>query len=158
MPGIYLTKNFTVWSESNLRSHGFTHVIIIDKHIQELQSPSTGDGCLEGFKLPKATVINEYDDHRFGYSYSTVFGCTSTHTSLTTKSKFGNEIEVIDLNFGEKSFLTTVLPNCYRAVKFIDKALQVGGTTLVIDCNGGEQKCLTIVAAYLMYKNNLNFW
>ncbi|XP_053951363.1 uncharacterized protein LOC128858856 isoform X2 [Anastrepha ludens] len=140
MPGIYLTKNFIVWNEENLRSHGFTHIIIIDKHIQELYYPSPV------FKLSTDnTTVDAFDT----YEYFNHPACTSL--------KFGKEFEAIDLNFGEKSYLTTVLPNCYRAVKFINKAFQAGGTILVIDCNGSEQKCLTIIVAYLMYKHNINF-
>ncbi|XP_036339448.1 uncharacterized protein LOC118748850 [Rhagoletis pomonella] len=140
MPGIYLTKNFIAWNEENLRSHGFTHIIIIDKHIQELYYPSPI------FKLStENTAVDAFDS----YEYISHPACTSL--------KFGKEFEAIDLNFGEKSYLTTVLPNCYRAVRFINKAIQAGGTILVIDCNGSEQKCLTIVVAYLMYKHNISF-
>lgn len=141
MPGIYLTKNFISWTEENLRTHGFTHIIIIDKHIQELYYPSPV------FKL-SSRVRRDFEDKRF--DKFTANECRS-HLS------FSKEFEAIDLNFGEKSYLTTVLPNCYRAVKFINKALKAGGTILVIDCNGGEQKCLTIIVAFLMYKNNTNF-
>ncbi|XP_011206786.2 uncharacterized protein LOC105228598 [Bactrocera dorsalis] len=140
MPGIYLTKNFIAWNEENLRSHGFTHIIIIDKHIQELYYPSPI------FKLStENTTVDAFDTYEY-FSHP-----------ATASLKFGKEFEAIDLNFGEKSYLTTVLPNCYRAVKFINKALLAGGTVLVIDCNGSEQKCVTIVVAYLMYKHNINF-
>ncbi|XP_014094566.2 uncharacterized protein [Bactrocera oleae] len=140
MPGIYLTKNFIAWNEENLRSHGFTHIIIIDKHIQELYYPSPI------FKLSTENVtVDAFDTYEY-FSHP-----------ATPSLKFGKEFEAIDLNFGEKSYLTTVLPNCYRAVKFINKALLAGGTILVIDCNGSEQKCLTIIVAYLMYKHNINF-
>uniref|UniRef100_A0A0K8UQU9 Dual specificity protein phosphatase 1B n=1 Tax=Bactrocera latifrons TaxID=174628 RepID=A0A0K8UQU9_BACLA len=140
MPGIYLTKNFIAWNEENLRSHGFTHIIIIDKHIQELYYPSPI------FKLStENTTVDAFDTYEY-FSHP-----------ATASLKFGKEFEAIDLNFGEKSYLTTVLPNCYRAVKFINKALLAGGTILVIDCNGSEQKCVTIVVAYLMYKHNINF-
>ncbi|XP_011194005.1 uncharacterized protein LOC105219507 [Zeugodacus cucurbitae] len=140
MPGIYLTKNFIAWNEENLRSHGFTHIIIIDKHIQELYYPSPI------FKLStENTTVEAFDTYE----------CFNHPAS--TSLKFGKEFEAINLNFGEKSYLTTVLPNCYRAVKFINKALLAGGTILVIDCNGSEQKCVTIIVAYLMYKHNINF-
>ncbi|XP_067637320.1 uncharacterized protein [Eurosta solidaginis] len=141
MPGIYLTKNFIAWNEENLRSHGFTHVIIIDKHIQELYYPSP---------VFKFTAENTKVDAFDTYEYI-------SHPACPTTLEFSKEFEAIDLNFGEKSYLTTVLPNCYRAVKFLNKALQGGGTILVIDCNGGEQKCITIIVAYLMYKYNIKF-
>lgn len=68
-----------------------------------------------------------------------------------------SDFEILDLNFGETSYLTTVLPNCYKAVKFIEKALKHNGAVLVIDCIGGNQKCITIVIGFLMYKYNKNF-
>lgn len=68
-----------------------------------------------------------------------------------------SDFETIDLNFGESSYLTTVLPNCYKAVKFIESALKNNGAVLVIDCTGENQKCITIVVGFLMYKYNKNF-
>lgn len=68
-----------------------------------------------------------------------------------------NDFETLDLNFGESSYLTTVLPNCYKAVKFIERALKNNGAVLVIDCIGESQKCITIVIGFLMYKYNKNF-
>lgn len=68
-----------------------------------------------------------------------------------------SDFEILDLNFGETAYLTTVLPNCYKAVKFIEKALKHNGAVLVIDCIGGNQKCVTIVIGFLMYKYNKNF-
>lgn len=156
MPGIYLTKDFISLKEDNLRSKGFSHIIIIDKHIQELyypnQQPDIFKICLKNTEKTKNIhgTVNDNSSSLNAFDY---------YCSPTAKShlKFGKEFEVIELNFGEKSYLTTVLPNCYRAVKFINKALQASGTILVIDCNGGEQKCLTIIVAYLMYKHNINF-
>lgn len=68
-----------------------------------------------------------------------------------------NDFETLDLNFGESSYVTTVLPNCYKAVKFIETALKNNGAVLVIDCIGENQKCITIVVGFLMYKYNKNF-
>ncbi|XP_059223890.1 uncharacterized protein LOC106084127 [Stomoxys calcitrans] len=164
MPGIYLTKNFISWKREQLRTHGFTHVIIIDKHIQELYYPNQQPDI---FKLCPSTkyaaaaatkrnsIANDgiHDDSSSINEFIDYQNSTMPGAALN----FDKEFEVIDLNFGEKSYLTTVLPNCYRAVKFIKKALQSGGTILVIDCNGGEQKCLTIIVAYLMYKDNISF-
>lgn len=71
---------------------------------------------------------------------------------------FGHsDFETLDLNFGESSYLTTVLPNCYKAVKFIENALKNNGAVLIIDCMGENQKCITIVIGFLMYKYNKNF-
>ncbi|XP_073835458.1 uncharacterized protein isoform X2 [Musca autumnalis] len=162
MPGIYLTKNFISWQNEQLRAHGFTHVIIIDKHIQELyyphQQPEIFKLCANdtaGANKRSNTISGLHDDSS---SLLSSFGDYDPNPRGGAAAlNFGKEFDVIDLNFGEKSYLTTVLPNCYRAVKFINKALQSGGTILVIDCNGGEQKCLTIIVAYLMYKHNISF-
>ncbi|XP_055846789.1 uncharacterized protein LOC129912525 isoform X2 [Episyrphus balteatus] len=133
MPGIYLTRNFFAWSVEKLHSHGFTHVITIDKHMQKLQYTSPHPSLSN----PNESIHHTYDMEE---AHQLCF----------------DEFETIDLNFGEKAYLTTVLPNCYKSVKFIDQSLSIGGTILIIDFNGGEQKCLTITTAYLMYKNNLN--
>lgn len=77
---------------------------------------------------------------------------------MDNENIFGHsDFETLDLNFGETSYLTTVLPNCYKAVKFIEKALKDNGAVLVIDCIGESQKCITIVIGFLMYKYNKNF-
>lgn len=77
---------------------------------------------------------------------------------MDNENIFGHSnFETLDLNFGETSYLTTVLPNCYKAVKFIEKALKNNGAVLVIDCIGESQKCITIVIGFLMYKYNKNF-
>lgn len=158
MPGIYLTKDFISWKEEQLRAYGFTHIIIIDKHIQELYYPNQQPDIFKLCSMNNEKTKNIRPDARHDNSSSLdAFDYYYRPSSAANHLSFGNEFEVIDLNFGEKSYLTTVLPNCYRAVKFINKALQAGGTILVIDCNGGEQKCLTIIVAYLMYKHNISF-
>lgn len=182
MPGLYLSKNFTAWCENKLHTHGFTHIIIIDKHIQELYYPNQQTNIFKQYSTEK-TDLNEAATATAALNNNSdfkIYGPTivqqqptppppsyqqeSQHTTNSTSAiannaalKFGKDFNVLNLNFGEKSYLTTVLPNCYKAVKFINKALQSGGTILVIDCNGGEQKCLTIIVAYLMYKNNISF-
>lgn len=76
--------------------------------------------------------------------------------SINRKCDSGmDDLEKLELNFGE-SFLTTVLPNCYKAVKFIEKALTKSGAILVFE-KRGYQKCITIVVGYIMFKYNLNF-
>ena len=156
MPGIYLTKDFISWKEEELRSNRFTHIIIIDKHIQELYYPNQQPDI---FKICSKNNEKTENLHGTRHDDSSSLNAFDYYCPPTAKNhlKFGEEFEVIELNFGEKSYLTTVLPNCYKAVKFINKALQAGGTILVIDCNGGEQKCITIIVAYLMYKHNINF-
>lgn len=82
----------------------------------------------------------------------------SARTTHRNENNFGHsDFETLDLNFGESSYLTTVLPNCYKAVKFIETALKDNGAVLVVDCIGENQKCITIVVGFLMYKYNKNF-
>lgn len=69
-----------------------------------------------------------------------------------------SDFETLDLNFGESTYFTAnILPNCYKAVVFIENALKNNGAVLVIDCIGENQKCITIVIGFLMYKYNKNF-
>lgn len=77
----------------------------------------------------------------------------------SNENLFGHsDFETLDLNFGESSYFTAnVLPNCYKAVAFIENALKNNGAVLVIDCIGENQKCITIVIGFLMYKYNKNF-
>lgn len=77
----------------------------------------------------------------------------------SNENLFGHsEFETLDLNFGESThFTANVLPNCYKAVAFIENALKNNGAVLVIDCIGEHQKCITIVIGFLMYKYNKNF-
>lgn len=85
----------------------------------------------------------------------------------SNENPFGHsDFETLDLNFGESvHFTANVLPNCYKAVRFIENALKNNGAVLVIDCNpffksifnGENQKCITIVIGFLMYKYNKNF-
>ncbi|XP_031636253.1 uncharacterized protein LOC116349120 [Contarinia nasturtii] len=77
----------------------------------------------------------------------------------SNENLFGHrDFETLDLNFGESAYFTAnVLPNCYKAVLFIENALKNNGAVLVIDCIGENQKCITIVIGFLMYKYNKNF-
>lgn len=77
----------------------------------------------------------------------------------SNENLFGHsDFETLDLNFGESThFTANVLPNCYKAVAFIESALKNNGAVLVIDCIGENQKCITIVIGFLMYKYNKNF-
>lgn len=77
----------------------------------------------------------------------------------SNENLFGhNDFETLELNFGESAYFTAnILPNCYKAVVFIENALKNNGAVLVIDCIGENQKCITIVIGFLMYKYNKNF-
>uniref|UniRef100_A0A336N170 CSON004264 protein n=1 Tax=Culicoides sonorensis TaxID=179676 RepID=A0A336N170_CULSO len=65
------------------------------------------------------------------------------------------EFETLDLNFGHP-YSMTVLPNLYRAVKFLEKALENSGRVLIGDTIGSE-KAATILIAFIMYKFRLKF-
>lgn len=131
LPGIYLTSsNVENWTPEMLRSHGFTHVIRIDKHINDLN----------------ANLQQSFSNHYY------------TNNNYASSSKLYDGFEILALNFGFASYLTMVLPNCYKAVKFIDNAMLNGGAILIIDSHStNAEKCITIVVGYLMYKHNLQF-
>lgn len=145
-PGIYLTSVENLCSADDLKLYGFTHIIYIDKHITE-------EKCVDFNANHTATGTPT------ATNASTINGTPATaHQSNGVDEQFcRNGFEILDLNFGESSYLTTVLPNCYKAVKFIDKALKNNGAVLVIDRIGGNQKCITIVVGFLMYKYNKSF-
>lgn len=65
------------------------------------------------------------------------------------------EFETLDLNFGHP-YSMTVLPNLYRAVKFLEKALENSGRVFIIDETGNE-KAVTILIAFIMYKFRVKF-
>lgn len=135
LPGIYLTPTTeNNWTPEILRSHGFTHIIRIDKHLTQYAT----------FNDDNANHIRPFTAHHLAAT-------TQMSTSITYDG-----FEILDLDFGAASYLTTVLPNCYKAVKFIDIALLNGGAVLIIDPQSND-KSITIVVGYLMYKENLQF-
>lgn len=132
-PDIYLTADRSAYTANDLKAYGFTHIIYIDKHIDDNGNSNATVRPIDRRILTSPTVCE--DELLFG----------------------GPNFEILDLNFGESTYLTTVLPNCYKAVKFIEKALKNNGAVLVIDSAGNKQKCVTIVVGYLMYRYNKNF-
>lgn len=136
-PGIYLTLCEDKWTTDKLRTHGFTHIIRIDKHIKNNHTSDDDRNASADNKSasPTTNPIASDSDH------------FSPHL---------NGFETLDLNFGETSYLTTVLPNCYKGVRFIDNALKHGGSVLIVDRITNE-KCITVVVGFLMYKDNLKF-
>lgn len=169
-PGIYLTSAENLKSTEYLKIFGFTHIIYIDKHI------INGDDGDVNFNINNSNEISTNTSNMKYHSFNNSNckdnnSCSDIHIdtfrkdnptanriNTTNEILFGhNEFETLDLNFGESSYLTTVLPNCYKAVKFIDKALKNDGAVLVVDCIGGNQKCITIVIGFLMYKHNKSF-
>lgn len=137
-PGIYLTPDLNIHSADELKTYGFTHIIYIDKHIN-------GKNEVNGNGVHTVTVTNQ----RPPLASANVCGKELLFD--------GPNFEILDLNFGESAYLTQVLPSCYKAVKFIEKALKNNGAVLVIDPLGNKQKCVTIVVGYLMYRYNKNF-
>lgn len=135
-PGIYLTLCEDKWTTDKLRSYGFTHIIRIDKHI-----------------------TTNYDTIHRNLKNEIKLPSHATNSILTDRDQFLPHLdgfETLDLNFGETSYLTTVLPNCYKGVRFIDNALKHGGCVLIVDRITNE-KCITVVVGFLMYKDNLKF-
>lgn len=95
-----------------------------------------------------------YNHHEMPIDDETPMKLCASNENLFGHSDF----DTLDLNFGESSYFTAnVLPNCYKAVAFIENALKKNGAVLVIDCIGEHQKCITIVIGFLMYKYNKNF-
>lgn len=123
IPGVYLSSSNEYWTPQMLRSHGFTHIIHIDKNV-------------------------DYPD--------TVANNNNSPNPGSPTTNHATDFETLDLNFGGETYLAAVLPNLYKAVKFIDKALMNGGAIIVFD-SVGYQKCVTVVSGYLMFKHNLNF-
>lgn len=180
MPGIYLARNFMGCREDELRMRNFKHIIIIDKHVQELFYPTKNianaqkheqrqhtqfprNSLMKLTRIGLNDPIEDDDDDSLAdeeeHNRDIVDKDLPSATSERGPLDFSKEFNVLNLNFGEHTYLTTVLPNCYKAVRFISKARQRqnNGDILVIDCNGSDQKCQTIVLAYLMYKQNLSF-
>lgn len=150
-PGIYLTLNESIWTPEKLRSHGFTHIIRIDKHISHTNANDFNSNTL---LLTESVFNSSFLSHELNLNHTT---CRNHDNMTTAKSKFDG-FDTLDLNFGAASYLTTVLPNCYKAVKFIDKALQNGGAVLIIDNeNSSHEKCMTLVVGFLMYKKEIKF-
>lgn len=140
LPRIYLTSSIEDnWTPEMLRSHGFTHIIRIDKHFTKQISGASGDHLLNDLN---ANLLQSFSSHHYNH---------------VTTSIINDGFEILDLNFGTSSYLTMVLPNCYKAVKFIDNAMLNGGAVLIIDSQSTNEKCITIVVGYLMYKHNLQF-
>lgn len=172
-------------SSECLKMLGFTHIIYIDKHIiernnqnddrenaahQSQYQSSHSDECSSGeFEILThritASITFRPTDERASTSTTFVDRTTinrhaveSNAFSHRNETIFEHEdFETLDLNFGESSYLTTVLPNCYKAVKFIDNAMKRNGAVLLVDCIDENQKCITIAVGFLMYKYNKNF-
>lgn len=162
---IYSTSIEEVCSPDDLKIHGFTHIIYIDKHIIENNSSDTHIDIRHMCSAGGSAIVNLPGSSNGADCCSSfnqempIDDDAFTMQSPSSKIKMLDraDFQILDLNFGETSYLTTVLPNCYKAVKFIETATKQNGAVLLIDCIGGNQKCITIVIGFLMYKYNKNF-
>lgn len=111
-----------------LRRHKFTHLVNIDKEYF-LRNVNFGHLNTEGGGGAEATTIDVNDP--------------------------AVEFEILDLNFGHP-YSMTVLPNLYRAVKFLEKALENSGRVLIGD-EIGHEKAVTILIAFIMYRYRMKF-
>lgn len=133
-PGICVTLLEHLWTPKQIRAHGFTHIIHIDRHLA-VSNPNN-QHIDANANLVRSTAV-DYDDLCAGF-------------------------RTLDLHFVEKNAATTVapvarlLPNCYKAVAFIETALFGGGSVLIID-RLDVQKSLTMVIGFLMYKDHIKF-
>lgn len=126
-------------STNNGRSHS-----MIDRSPGSSNSNATTSDCSTSMSFNHEMPIDDEAPMKRYASNENLFG----HSDFDT----------LELNFGDSShFTANVLPNCYKAVAFIEKALKNNGAVLVIDCMGEHQKCITIVIGFLMYKYNKNF-
>lgn len=147
-PGICLTLSEHLWSPENIRAHGFTHIIRIDRHMarkqQQQPQPQSAQQRSSGVsasQTPAGTDLNA----------NVIVGSAVDDDHLYAGFK------TLDLNFSENGvYLSTVLPNCYKGVTFIEAALRGGGAVLIID-RLNKQKCITVVIGFLMYKNHIKF-
>ena len=146
-PGIYLTLHYDIWTPDKLRQHQFTHIIRIDKHINKIETNLNH----HTLKTTTTAAAQEQLQHITSLAENDINFEQENIENLQTL-----EFETLDLNFGEASHLTTVLPNCYKGVKFIDKALKNRGKVLIVDKIDNE-KCITVVVGFLMYKDQLKF-
>lgn len=162
---IYIDKHII---ESNSLN---THVTM--RQMSSYKLPSSNDGIIP--HTPKVKTSHTYLDSNFSGANKSISALSNNSSppfsddrpieeelpkaqpTLFRHVYSRNEFHILDLNFGETSYLATVLPNCYKAVKFIENALKQNGAVLVIDCIGSNQKCITIVTGFLMYKYNKNF-
>ncbi|XP_063696645.1 uncharacterized protein LOC134827495 [Culicoides brevitarsis] len=110
-----------------LRRHKFTHLINIDKEY----------------------FLRNVPVHRSSNSSS------NSDSNVIDVHDPAVEFEILDLNFGHPASMT-VLPNLYRAVKFLEKALENSGRVFIGD-DFGNQKAVTILIAFIMYKYRVKF-
>lgn len=129
----------------------------VEQNSSSSSSSTASSSSSSSIKIACSSSIISFDHHEMPIDMDSTV-TKSVATIAKNENIFGHrDFKTLDLNFGESSYLTTVLPNCYKAVKFIEKALKNNGAVLVIDCIGESQKCITIVIGFLMYKYNKNF-
>lgn len=155
-PGICLTLSEHLWSPENIRAHGFTHIIRIDRHMARKQQQQQTSRRREHAAKPadtdlNANVVSVADDA------VEVDGLDDGGAVEANDDHLYAGFKTLDLNFGEDGvYLSTVLPNCYKGVTFIEAALRGGGAVLIID-RLSKQKSVTVVIGFLMYKHHIKF-
>lgn len=128
-------------SLANLQSHKFTHLINVDREMFSINV------------RPTAVIL----PHITADTTTTAVALPITSDTLTVDASDPSvQFETLDLHFGEHSYLMTVLPNIYRAVKFIEKSWDNSGKVLIGE-EMGSQKAITLVIAFIMYKFRLKF-
>lgn len=153
-PGICLTLSEHLWSPDNIRAHGFTHIIRIDRHMARNKQQQQQQTCRRR-ESAKAAHTDQ--------NANVVVAAPVADEAVDDGAPEANDdhlyagFKTLDLNFGEDSvYLSTVLPNCYKGVTFIEAALRGGGAVLIID-RLSKQRCVTVVIGFLMYKHHIKF-
>lgn len=65
--------------------------------------------------------------------------------------------DLVDLDFNSSPYATSVLPSCYKSVKFIERAMRGSGSVLIVGAGEDNALAIVIVVGYLMYKDHLRF-
>lgn len=119
---------------------------------------SKSTASTSNFSSSSASSLSSSSSSSMSYNHEMPIDDETTSIARNENLFGHSDFDTLDLNFGESTYFTAnVLPNCYKAVAFIEKALKNNGAVLVIDCIGENQKCITIVIGFLMYKYNKNF-
>lgn len=145
---VYICGTFLPFD--SLRKHKFTHLINVDCQLFPTNNQSSHITA-----TATAATVTAASNVTNTTTSSTRSSTVSLDTLTVDESDPSVQFETLDLYFGER-YLMTVLPNIYKAVKFIEKALENSGKVLIGE-QMGAQKATTIVIAFIMYKFRLKF-
>lgn len=132
IPRIFYSPYNHVWSSERLRVHGFTHIVRIDH-----QNKSAQSSIAQIIQID----INANEEEPQQQQPSCCFA----------------GFEMVDLAFNSSPYATTVLPSCYKSVKFIERAMRGSGSVLIVGEGEDYALAIVIVVGYLMYKDHLKF-